>query len=204
MSVAETGPTPLASLEGTPQRWATGLAALLVLTAAAAGLLGQGAYHPPVQRQVGLLVAAAAALALAARPPTRADVRLPPVLPALALAAWALLDATINGALAAGVRPALLAAGLAATLLGCRPLDHEHREALLAGVTGIGLLVALAGWLGVAARVGAWAWQGQGLWRASSTLSYPNAAAAVLAPVALLVLARLGGGAAAKGPWLVR
>ena len=56
---------------------------------------------------------------------------------------------------------------------------------------GIGLLVALIGWLGVAGRVGSWAFQAQGLWRASSTLTYPNATAAVLAPISLVVLGRL-------------
>jgi O-antigen ligase len=55
----------------------------------------------------------------------------------------------------------------------------------------VGLLVALTGWLGVAGRVGSWAWLGDGIWRASSTLTYPNAAAAVLVPVALVVLGRL-------------
>ena len=40
-------------------------------------------------------------------------------------------------------------------------------------------------------RVGSWAWLGDGVWRASSTLTYPNGAAAVLVPLALVVLARL-------------
>jgi O-antigen ligase len=47
------------------------------------------------------------------------------------------------------------------------------------------------GWLGVAGRAGSWAFQAQGLWRASSTLTYPNATAAVLAPISLVVLGRL-------------
>jgi hypothetical protein len=76
-------------------------------------------------------------------------------------------------------------------LLDCRRLHSEDRELLLAGVIGIGLLVALTGWLGVANRVGAWAFQAQGLWRASSTLTYPNATAAVLAAIGLVVLGRL-------------
>src|SRR5215207_4412864 len=41
--------------------------------------------------------------------------------------------------------------------------------------------------------VGSLAWEGDGIWRASGTLSYPNAAAAVLVPVALVGLARLAG-----------
>jgi len=164
----------------------------VLLVAVAAGVLGQGAYYTSVQWYVGALVAAAAAVALAAWPPTRGDRRLAPVVPAVALAAWAVLDGALHGAPAAGARPALLLLGIVAVLLVCRRLGHEDREVLLPlGVTGIGLAVALAGWVGVVGRVDAWAWQAQGLWRASSTLSYPNAAAAVLVPVALLVLARL-------------
>jgi hypothetical protein len=167
------------------------VAGLLLLVAVAAGVLGQGAYYTPVQRYVGVLVAVAAVLTLAAWPLTRSDARLPPVIPAGALAAWAVLDAALHGVPAAGVRPALLLLGVVAVLLACRRLAQGDRDALLIGVTGIGLVVALAGWLGVAGRAGSWAWQAQGVWRASSTLSYPNAAAAVLAPVALVVLARL-------------
>jgi hypothetical protein len=134
---------------------------------------------------------AAAALALVAWPPTRDDARLPPVVAALALAAWAVLDAALLGVPAAGAGPALLLLALVAVLLVCRRLQPEDREVLLGGVIAVGLLVALTGWLGVADRVGPWAWLGDGIWRASSTLTYPNAAAAVLVPVALVALARL-------------
>jgi O-antigen ligase len=161
------------------------------LVAATAGLLGQGAYYPSVQRPVALLVGAATLLALAAWPLTRGDVRLLPIGPALALAAWALLDAALLGVADAGVRPALQLVGVVAVLLVCRRLSRGDREVLLAGLIGVGMLVALAGWLGVAGRAGSWAFQAQGLWRASSTLTYPNATAAVLVPVGLVVLGRL-------------
>jgi len=177
--------------DGSFPRTATGLAGLLLLVAVTAGLLGQGAYYASVQWYVGALIAAATVLALAAWPPTRDDGRLAPVVPALALAAWAVLDAALLGVSAAGVGPALLLLGAVAVLLVCRRLGQEAREVLLIGATGIGLVVGLAGWLGVAGRVGSLAWGGQGVWRASSTLSYPNATAAVLVPVALVVLARL-------------
>jgi O-antigen ligase len=110
---------------------------------------------------------------------------------AAALAAWVVLDAALVGIPAAGAGPALLLLGLVAVLLVCRRLGPEDREVLLLGLVAVGLLVALAGWVGVAGRVGSWAWLGDGIWRASSTLTYPNAAAAVLVPVALLVLAWL-------------
>lgn len=179
--------------DGASERWTTHLAGPLLLVAATAGLLGQGAYYPSVQRPVGLLIAAATLLGLATWPPTRDDLRRLPIVPALALAAWAVLDGALLGAAGAGVGPALLLVGVVAVLLVCRRLRQEDREVLLAGVTGIGLLVALTGWLGVAGRAGWWAFQAQGLWRASSTLTYPNATAAVLAPISLLVLGRLVG-----------
>jgi len=190
MFVAGAGQRRSRILDGASRHRASGLAGLALLVAVAAGLLGQGGYYPPVQRSIGALVAAATVLALAAWPPTRGEVRLPPVVPALALAAWAVLDGALLGVPGAGVRPALLLLGVVAVLLVCRRLGQEDREVLLLGVTGIGLAVALAGWLGIAGRVGQWAFLAQGLWRASSTLSYPNATAAVLAPVGLLVLAR--------------
>ena len=94
--------------DGTSQRWTTQLAGLLLLVAATAGLLGQGAYYPSVQRPFGLLIVAAALLGLATWPLTGDDLRLPPVLPALALAAWAVLDCALAGVAGAGVGPALL------------------------------------------------------------------------------------------------
>jgi O-Antigen ligase len=176
--------------DGPARRRAVGCAGLLLLAAVAAGLVGQGAFYTRARWYVGLLVAAATVLALVAWPPTRDDARLPPVVAALALAVWAVVDAALLGVPAAA-GSALLPLGVVAALLVCRRLGEEDREVLLLGVVGIALLVALTGWLGVAVRVGSWAWLGDGVWRASSTLTYPNAAAAVLVPVALVVLARL-------------
>jgi O-Antigen ligase len=192
MAVTSAGPNDT-RVDGASERWTTQLAGPLLLAAASAGLLRQGAYYPSMQRLVGLLIGAATLLALAARPPTRLDIRLLPLVPALALAAWAVLDGALAGAAGAAVGPALLLVGIVAVLLVCRRLRREDREILLAGVTFIGLIVALTGWLGVASRAGSWAFQAQGLWRASSTLTYPNATAAVLAPISLLVLGRLIG-----------
>jgi hypothetical protein len=101
------------------------------------------------------------------------------------------LDGARVGVAGGSVGQALLLVGLVAVLVVCRRLGQEDRELLLAGVIGIGLLVALIGWLGVAGRAGSWAFQAQGLWRASSTLTYPNATAAVLVAISLVVLGRL-------------
>src|SRR5919198_175226 len=164
MSVAGAGRGD-AGVEGASERRGPGLAGLLLLVAVAAGLLAQGAYYPPAQRYLLVLLAAAAGLALGAWPLTRAEIRLPPVAPALALAAWAVLDGALHGVAGLAVRPALLILGAVATLLVCRRLGEEDRQVLLLGVVGVGLVVAAAGWLGGAGRVGSWAFQAQGLWR---------------------------------------
>ena len=180
-----------ARADSAAERWTTQLAGLLLLVAVAAGLLGQGAFYPSVQRPLGLVLVVATLCGLVGRPLTSDDLRLLAVVPALALAAWAAVDGVLVGVGGAGVGPAALLVGLVAVLVVCRRLGQEDREVLLAGVIGIGLLVALIGWLGVAGRVGSWAFQAQGLWRASSTLTYPNATAAVLVPICLVVLGRL-------------
>jgi hypothetical protein len=147
---------------GTPGRRTAQVIGPILLVAVAAGLLGQGAYYPSVQRPFGVLLAVAGLLALVERPLTSDDLRLLAVLPALALAAWAVLDGALVGVARAGAGPALLLIGLVAVLLICRRLRREDREILLGGIVGIGLLVALTGWLGVAGRVGAWAFQARG------------------------------------------
>jgi hypothetical protein len=177
--------------ESAPQRWALQLAGPLLLIAVTAGLLRQGAFYPSMQRLVGLVIGAATVLALVGWPLSRDDVRLPPVVPAFALAAWAVLDGAMLGVGGAAAGPALLLVGVVAVVVVCGRLRGEDREVLLVGVICLGVLVALTGWFGVAGRVGAWAFQAQDLWRASSTLTYPNATAAVLAPISLLVLGRL-------------
>ena len=134
-----------ARAHGASERWTIPLAGLLLLVAVAAGLLGQGAYYPSVQRPVGLLLALASLLALVGRPLTRDDLRLLPVVPALALAGWAVLDGALMGVAGADVEPALLLVGVVAVLLVCRRLRSEDRELLLTGMIGIGLLVALTG-----------------------------------------------------------
>jgi O-Antigen ligase len=179
--------------DGALERRTTQAAVPILLVAIAAGLLGQGAYYPSVQRPFGVLIAVAGLLALAGRQLNGDDLHVPLVLPALALAAWAVLDGALTGDAGAGLGPAALLIGAVAVLLICRRLRREDRELLLAGIIGTGLLVALAGWLGVVGRIGSWTFQAQGLWRASSTLTYPNATAAVLAPIGLVMLGRLVG-----------
>jgi hypothetical protein len=161
----------------------------VLLAALAIGLLRQGAAFPAGQWAVGLFLAAALALALVGSPPSPADLRRPPVPALLGLAAWALLDAALHGSPGRGVAPALLVAGIVGVLAVCRRLPDASRETLLLGIIATALLVAATGWLGLAFRIAPWRWEAQGVWRASSTLTYPNATAVVLVMVSLLVLA---------------
>src|SRR5512133_1452230 len=164
-------------------RTAPGVAGLILLAAVAAGVAGQGAFYRPQQRLFGLLVLAAAAVALPASPPTRREIRLL-LVPALALGAWALLDAVLLGVpVGSAVQVALLVLVAVAVLLVCGRLSPADRGTVMTGLLVIGLLVAATGWLGILGRIDRWAWEGDGIWRAASTLSYPNAAAAVLVPL---------------------
>ncbi|MFD4670801.1 O-antigen ligase family protein [Lentzea sp. NPDC058450] len=66
--------------------------------------------------------------------------------------------------------------------------DLEQRQLLATVVVGVGALVGFSGWVAVVWRVPAWTTVAEGLARAASTLTYPNAAAAVMAVAAVLSL----------------
>lgn len=164
------------------------LPALLIVTALAAAAFGQGAYYRSGQWMVAGLLAAVAAMA-AARPWWPPAQR--PLLAAgAALAGWSVLSAAAAGHATAALATALVLAGGLVIVLTCGRLGAAEREQLAAAVVGLGVAVALTGWVGVAWRRSPWALQDQGLWRAATTLTYANVAAGFLAVVALLALAR--------------
>ncbi|HTJ36216.1 MAG TPA: hypothetical protein VL738_23625 [Dactylosporangium sp.] len=170
--------------------------ALTLLAAAIAGVVAQGGFYTPGRILVSALALLAFALAVPWRRPIDRDLRGVGIA-AAAIAAWALLRAATAGGLAdaAGICLALmtLLAGIAAARRA-RPAD------LALGLTGLGVLVALTAWAGVAWRIGRWAVLVEStLWRGASTLTYPNAAAAILAVAGLLALALL---LAEPGSWV--
>jgi len=55
----------------------------------------------------------------------------------------------------------------------------------------LGGAAAVSGWLGVVLRASPWAHPDGGLWRAATSVTYANAAAALLSAIALLALARV-------------
>ena len=165
--------------------------ALLLLVALTAGVVAQGAYYPDGQRVMVLVLVAALVTALWTRPLTTADARLAPVRVAGVLAAWVVVSAAVAGQAAAAVPTVVLLGGLVVVLVVCRRMTSAQRETLVGAAVAVGVLAAATGWVGVAWRVMPWALEDGGLWRAATLLTYANATAGLLAPLALVATARL-------------
>lgn len=158
-------------------------AVLLLLAAIAASVVAQGGYYLPGRLLSTALVAFALVLTLRHRP-VRPGV-LPPA--CLAFAAWAVLRAVLGDA---NALPTVAAIGcLAAAAFVAQRADARQRDLCASVVVGVGALVALTGWAAVVWRIPSWSVVAEGLVRAASTLTYPNAAAALVAALAVLALA---------------
>ncbi len=168
------------------------LPALLLVAALAAALVAPGGYYGSGQRLVAVLVSAAAVLALGAWRPSIVA-RHPISRVCAALAGWSVASAALAGDWTSAVSTVLVLAGAVVVVLTCARLDVEQRDQLATAVVGLGVVVALSGWAGVAWHKAPLALEDQGLWRAATTLTYANAAAGFLAVVALLSLARSTG-----------
>ena len=167
------------------------LHALLLVVALVVAIAAQGAYYGAGQRTVAVVLLLALLAALRARPWSSDDARLPPVWAGAALAAWAAVSAAVAGDITAALPIVALLAGVVVVLLAVWRLTGGQRDALAAAVVTVGVLTAASGWVGVAWRVTPWALEDQGLWRAATTVTYANAAAGLLVPLALLAIARL-------------
>ncbi|WP_439663381.1 O-antigen ligase family protein [Lentzea sp. HUAS TT2] len=153
---------------------------LLVVAGFAAAVVAQGGYYLPGRVLSGLLVGVAVVLA---RPR-------PDLLVALGgtFAAWALVRGLLEGDVLSGLPSAVAVAVFVGAALVAAQADREQRELLATVVAGVGALIGLTGWVAVAFRLPFWTTLAEGLLRAASTLTYPNAAAAVMAAAAVLSL----------------
>jgi O-antigen ligase len=167
------------------------LHALLLVVALVVAIAAQGAYYGGGQQVVVVVLLLVLFAALRARPWSRDDALLPPVGTGTALAVWAAVSATVAGDITAALPIVTLLAGVVVVLLAVRRLIWSQRDALAAALIAVGVLAAATGWVGVAWRITPWALEDQGLWRAATTLTYANAAAGLLVPLALLAVARL-------------
>ncbi|WP_157985103.1 O-antigen ligase family protein [Lentzea terrae] len=156
------------------------LPVLLVVAGFAAAVVAQGGYYLPGRVLSGLLVGVAVVLA---RPR-------PNLLAALggALALWAVVRGLLEGDVLSAVPTAAAAGVFVSAVLVAAQADQQQRELLANVVVGVGSLVAFTGWVAVVFRIPSWTTVAEGLLRAASTLTYPNAAAAVMAAAAVLAM----------------
>ena len=166
---------------------------ILLVAAIAAGAVAQGGFYPAGRFLVAILTGLALAAALVPRT-DRWDSRdtWPAATACAALAVWAGVRAVVAGTPTAGLPTIMTLACMVAAMAVLRRADQAQRELCALSAIGIGVFVAASGWIGVVWRIQPLALPGdERLWRAASTLTYANAAAAVLAPLALLTIALL-------------
>ena len=165
----------------------------LLVAALAAGVVAQGGYYLRGRALIAVVVAAAMVAALLVRRWTATDAWPVPVACA-ALGLWAVarsLAAPGAGTVAAAGAVATLGC-LAVAVMALRRTGPAARERCAEAMVGVGVLVAVTAWVGVAWRIPRFAVLVElRLWRGASTLTYPNAAAALLVPLALLAIALL-------------
>jgi hypothetical protein len=195
--------TAAVTLERSPSRATdvgVGVGGLLVAAAVAAAAVGQGGYYRSVTELCAALLAGAAVALVGGRLLSVAR-HVSPVLVGLAtmaLAATAVASVDDHIAGAAGV--VALLAGVAVIVLTVAGLGFAARRQLADMVLAVGVFLAATGWIGVTFRIQPLAHADGGLWRAATTITYANASAAVLGPLALWALAR----AAVRPGWSSR
>jgi hypothetical protein len=155
-----------------------------------AGVVAQGGYRGPGRLVLVVAVGAAGVLALAGVRLRSAELRSPIVLTAGGLAAWALVRGAASSQRLSGGPLALLLVGVVAVVLVVARLGPRQRHELARGLTLLGLVVAATGWIGVVWHREPWGLSNDEVWRAASSLTYANAAAAVLVPLLLLSVGR--------------
>ncbi|MDQ1292252.1 MAG: hypothetical protein QG608_130 [Actinomycetota bacterium] len=171
--------------------WASAGAVFVLLVTLVVGVSSQGGFYSTTRLHLALGLGLALALTLTAGLDALQTLRRPPVLTGLLLAAWILAVSALHGALDHGLPAAGLAAGIVAVYMIVPCLLQADREMLAASLVWLGGLVALTSWSGVVLHLHRWAWEGQGLWRASGAITYPNATAAILVSLALWSLAQM-------------
>jgi O-antigen ligase len=176
---------PVAAPPAAP-RTATTFLILAIAYAAAA----HGAFYGRELVVVVVLLAVALVAAFLVNGPSRADVN-PATVAAVVLGAWYLVAGGIAGNIGGALPAVELLFSLVVVVLVVQRADARERDVLVWALFAIGAFVALSGWIGVAWRQSPRALNGQGLWRAATTITYPNVAGSLLGALALLALARL-------------
>ncbi len=163
-------------------------AAAVLLVALVFGVYQQGAYFAWQHRVfAGLVAAAGAALTVSADGRRQLATSLLVAAPLLAASAISLLVADEAGdAASTFVTMGLVAVAIAAGL----SVRHDDHDLAIDVVLGVVAIVALTAIWGVATHTAPWGRITGGLWRGSSSLTYANAAAALLGPAVLISIWR--------------
>ena len=165
------------------------LAAVALLVTLILGIGWQGAYYRGGQLALGLGLVCVVGASGAARRFDRGELLWPPAVAVVLLGAWIPLNAILHGTPGLGLGGGALAVAAAVTLVVVRRLEPSDRALLVAALPVVGALAAMIGWLGLVLHRPAWSQEAQGLWRAAGTLTYSNALAATLVPLALIAVA---------------
>lgn len=184
--------TDATSRPGTPRRsLVRSVPGGLLVLALGYGCFAQGGFYGSQFRLLLVLIALSLATAMALSPPKLRDLLCPPIVAPLLLCAWSAISAA-HAHHPKGALPTIgLMGALAAAVLIVRRSDPLTRQQLGVGILLAGVGVAATGWFGVVARSGPSGVDDLGLWRAASTITYTNGTAALLAPLALVSLARV-------------
>jgi O-Antigen ligase len=167
-----------------------GAEGLLVLAALAAATVGQGGYY----RRVNVVCAVFLALAAAVLFGRRRFTTFRPGVWVLAglgvMSASTVITGLLAGHLAGALGTTALLTGLAVIVAMVASSTVSARRQLADAVLALGVFLAATAWFGVAFHFTPLGHADGGLWRGATTVTYSNAAAAILGPLALLALAR--------------
>jgi hypothetical protein len=173
-----------------PGRTGLPLPALLLLAALAAGTRAQGGFYIGGQLLIGAILAASLFATL-----RRGRLRIAelgwPAMWATALGGWSLAGCIAAHHGLSAIPGLGLLAGLVAAFVVTARLTVSGRRLFVDAMTAVGVMAALSGWIGVGLHVGPLAHVDQGLWRAATTLTYANAAAGLLVPIACVAFGKL-------------
>lgn len=163
---------------------------LMILLAFCYGAFAQGAFFGSQLFVLEVALLVAVVLGFLKAPPRRADIENPATIACITALFALCLSAAHADSLAAVVPQGLFLLVLLGVVLAVLRLERPAAELLLNGTIAATSVVAFLGWLAVATHAQPGALINGALWRASTTVSYANAAACLFAMSSLVAVAR--------------